>query len=151
MINCAFENGNQASLRHATVDVIVIKNGQVLLVKRNNKLLEGGKWSLTAGFVDRDETAAQAGAREVLEESGWQIKNLTLLTIRDNPDRPAEDRQNISFVFFCEAVEKTGESDWESDEVRWFSLDSLPPREQLAFDHAEDIALYKRYLKENLT
>jgi 8-oxo-dGTP diphosphatase len=106
---------------------------------------------VVGGFVDRDETTSQAAAREVMEETGWQLKNLQLLTIRDNPDRPHEDRQNISFVYLAEAVGQTGQPDWESDEVKWFPLDNLPPREQIAFDHAASIDLYARYLKENFT
>src|SRR5436305_1720375 len=90
MIKCTFEDGNEASLRHITVDVIVVKDGRILLTKRNAKLLEGGKWGLTGGFMDRNETLKQAGEREVMEESGWKIRNLTLLTLRDNPDRPKE-------------------------------------------------------------
>jgi 8-oxo-dGTP diphosphatase len=94
---------------------------------------------------------AKTAAREILEETGWTIKDLTLLTIIDDPNRPGEDRQNVSFVYFAKAVTKTGEPDWESDEVRWYPLDNLPPKEQIAFDHADDIELYKTYLKENLT
>jgi 8-oxo-dGTP diphosphatase len=151
MISCTFEDGNQASLRHTVVDVLVIKDNAILMVKRTAKLLEGGKWGVVGGYVERDETTAQAVAREVMEETGWQLKNLQLLTIRDNPDRPHEDRQNISFVYLAEAVGQTGQPDWESDEVKWFPLDNLPPREQIAFDHAASIDLYARYLKENFT
>ncbi|HSX45708.1 MAG TPA: NUDIX hydrolase [Candidatus Saccharimonadia bacterium] len=150
MITCEFEDGNQASLRHAVVDTLVLKDDKILMVKRTAKLLEGGKWGIVGGFVDRDETVAEAAAREVFEETGWKIKDLTLLTYIDNPNRPNEDRQNISFVFFCEAVEQTGQPDWESDEVRWYPLNELPARAKTAFDHIDSIDLYKKYLAENL-
>ncbi|HWB39343.1 MAG TPA: NUDIX hydrolase [Candidatus Saccharimonadales bacterium] len=150
MINCEFEDGGKAKLRHVTTDVIVVKDGKILMVRRNQKLLEGGKWGLAGGFMDRDETVAQCATREVYEETGWEIQGLTLLTIVDGPDRPHEDRQNVSFVYFCEAVQKTGEPDWESDAVEWFGLDDLPPDEQIAFDHAKSIGLYKKYLTDNL-
>jgi 8-oxo-dGTP diphosphatase len=151
MITCAFEDGGKASLRHVVIDSLVLKDNQLLMIKRTGKLLEGGKWGLVGGFVDRDETLAQAAAREILEETGWQVKNLQLLTIKDNPNRPKEDRQNISFVYFCEAVEKIGEADWESDDQQWFSFDELPARENIAFDHADSIDLYQNYLAQNLT
>jgi 8-oxo-dGTP diphosphatase len=112
--------------------------------------LEGGKWGLPGGFVDRDETLKEAAAREVLEETGWQVKDLQLLTIRDRPDRPKEDRQNISCVFIAQAVEEVGEADWESDDVQWFELDKVPAKELIAFDHVSNISLYQRYLKEGL-
>ena len=71
MINCEFENGNKASLRHVVVDNLVLKDGKILLVKRTGKLLEGGKWGLAGGYVDRDETVKEAAKREILEETGY--------------------------------------------------------------------------------
>lgn len=149
MLTCTFENGNTAALRHVVVDTLVLKAGSVLLVKRAAKLLEGGKWGLVGGYVERDETTAEAAAREVLEETGYTVKDITLLTIRDNPDRPHEDRQNISFVYFCTAGEKVGDSDEEVTEQKWFSLTELPKELDLAFDHAVDLALYQTYLNQN--
>lgn len=146
MIICKFENGNEASLRHVTVDALVMKDGKILLAKRTGKLLEGGKWGLLGGFVNRDETLKEAVAREVMEESGFKIEDITLLTVRDNPDRPKEDRQNISFVYFCKAFEKIGEFDWEVDDLKWFDLNNIPSEEEIAFDHYQDIQLYKAFL-----
>jgi ADP-ribose pyrophosphatase YjhB (NUDIX family) len=82
MINCTFENGNKANLRHTVVDTIVIKDGKILLVKRNKKLIEGGKWGLTGGYMELNETIVEAAKREVYEESGWEIKDLTLIAIK---------------------------------------------------------------------
>src|SRR3972149_761645 len=127
MLKCLFEDGNETSLRHLVVDALVLKDNKILLVKRIGKLLEGGKWGLVGGFVGRDETLKEAVAREILEETGYKVESVTLLTIRDNPDRPKEDRQNVSFVYFCTATEKTGDTDWESEEQQWFSFDQLPP------------------------
>jgi len=143
MLTCTFENGSQASLRHVTVDAILIRDEKVLLVRRAEGMLEGGKWALCGGYVERDETLREALAREVLEESGYNIKNIKLLTIRDNPDRPHEDRQNISFVFACEAGEKIGESDAEVSEQKWFELSQLPEDSQIAFDHKENLEVFK--------
>ncbi len=151
MINCEFENGNKASLRHVVVDNLVIKDDKILLVKRTGKLLEGGKWGLVGGFVERDENIKEAVAREVLEETGYKVEGITLLRIIDTPNRPAEDRQNISFVHFCTALEKVGTADDESDEQTWFDLSALPPEAQFAFDHFSDIELYKEYLKKSFS
>lgn len=143
MIKCTFENGNEASLRHVIVDALVLNgDNQILLVKRVGKLLEGGKWALPGGFVDRDETCEQAAKREVLEETGYKISDIKLLKINDNPDRPHEDRQNVAFVYTCMAGDKMSEGDWESDEQKWFDLDNLPKEEEVAFDHFGDIRFY---------
>jgi ADP-ribose pyrophosphatase YjhB (NUDIX family) len=154
MITCYFEKGNKAdngSLRHAVVDALVIKDDRILLVKRADGILEAGKWALVGGFVEPNETLVQTVEREVFEETGYKVSDVCLLTIRDNPDRPHEDRQNIAFVFVCNAQEKEGESDWEVVEQTWFSFDALPPEEQIAFDHMKNIQLYQEHKAKGLS
>lgn len=152
MITCTFENNSNASLRHITVNAIVVKDNQVLLGKRgtvNGKpILESGKWGLLGGFFGRDENLIQGVIREVLEESGWEIKNLQLLRINDNPNRPKEDRQNMDMIFVAKAVRQIKTSDEEVSQLQWFDLDKLPQKEEMAFDHGEDLEIYKKYLKE---
>jgi ADP-ribose pyrophosphatase YjhB (NUDIX family) len=146
MITCHFKNANETSLRHAVVDVLVLKDNKVLLVKRAQNFIEGGKWALVGGYMERDENLHQAVEREIFEETGYRVANITLLTIRHNPDRPNEDLQNISFVFFCNALEKEGQPDNESDMQQWHPLDSIPP---LAFDHTQNVTLYLQYKRES--
>lgn len=147
MINCIFEDGDKASLRHVVVDVVVTKENKILLEKRSKGLLEEGKWGLIGGFVDRDETSKEAVRREAFEETGYRVDDIKLLTIRDNPDRPNEDRQNIALVFACVALSKEGTKDDESTDVKWFEFDKLPKKEEIAFDHYKDIQLYLDYKK----
>jgi 8-oxo-dGTP diphosphatase len=142
MINCVFENNNKALLRHVTAEVIVTKENKILLVKRALRLLEGGKYGLIGGYLDRDETITEGAIREVREETGYNINIIGLLRIKNKPDRPGEDRQNVSFVFVAEALDKVGEADDESTEVTWFDLNNLPAKENFAFDNHDDIALY---------
>lgn len=154
MLTCFFENNNKASLRHVTVNAIVVKDGKVLLGKRGTldgkPLLESGKWVLLGGFFGRDETLVEAVKREVMEESGWEIDNLVLLRINDRPNRPKEDRQNVDMIFFADAVKQVGSSDEEVSRLEWFDLDKLPQAELMAFDHGEDIELYLKHLKKHL-
>jgi len=148
MINCTFENGAKASLRHTVIDAIVEKDSQILLIKRSPQLVEGGKWAFVGGFVERNEVLKDTVAREVPEEAGYSVKNIRLFTIRDNPLRH-EDRQNISIVFLCSADQKVGEHDEEVTDVKWFDLDKLPNEEEFAFDHFDIAQLYLNYRKEN--
>lgn len=145
MISCAFENGNGANLRHVVIDAIIIKENSILMVKRSEKILQGGKWGLIGGYLERDETLEQGLLREVLEETGYKLTKTEFFTIIDNPKRKGEDRQNIAFVYICQAGEKTGEADWESTAQEWFDLDNLPKEEEIAFDHYQIIDLYLKY------
>ncbi len=154
MIHCTFENNGTASLRHVTVNAIVVKDGKILLGKRGTyqgKLLsEYGKWGLLGGYFDRDETLTQAVKREVMEESGWEVDEPVLFRINDNPDRPREDRQNVDMIFIAQAIRQTGAHDEEVRELKWFGLDELPTPDKIAFDHGQAIAMYIQYVKGGL-
>ena len=143
MIKCEFENGHQAKLRHTTLGAIVVRGDEILLEKRTKSLLEGGKWGIPGGYMELNETIPEALKREVHEETGWEIDDLKLAFVNSNPDRPGEDRQNVDHIFFATATKKTGEGDWESDDVKWFKLDNLP--HEIAFDHQQSIDLYLKY------
>ncbi len=151
MINCAFENGNKNSLRHVVVDMLVIKDNKILLVKRAPQLTNGNKYALIGGFMERDETSQQAALREIMEEAGYRAKIVSLFRIIDHPNRRGEDRQNISFVYLVKPLEKIGTSDQEVKELKWFDLDKLPPPEEFAFDHLDNIKLYLQHLKTPFT
>ena len=101
--------------------------------------------------MEYGETLMKTCKREVMEESGWEIYNIRLLRINDNPNRPAEDRQNVDIVFVVDAIKKKSISDEEVTKLRLFSLDKLPPKEKIAFDHWEHLELYRKYLKEPFT
>ena len=149
MIDCHFENGNKASLRHVVVHAIVEKDGKLLLERRATTLsLEGGKWALPGGFLDRDETAGQGALRELQEETGWEGEVISLFKVNTNPNRPHEDRQNVALDFIIKPVKQIAKPDSEVTEIAWVPLDALPPLSEFAFDHGESIKLYLEYRKK---
>lgn len=149
MITCYFENGNEAKLRHAVVDAIIISKGKILLVKRSSSaVVEPNKYALPGGFLDRDENTMQAVVREVSEETGYKGKVKFLFEIIDDPDRCSDTRQNVGFVYVVSVFGKRGKEDkHETAEVAWFDLDKLPAN--IGFDHREIIERYKKYLKKS--
>ena len=120
-------------MRPATVDALVFKENNVLLVKRGREPFKG-KWALPGGFIEESETAEEACRREVKEETGLDVKVLELHAVYSAPGRDL--RGCVSVVFFCrlEGGELRGGDD--AKEAQWHSLDSLP---ELAFDHAKII------------
>jgi len=152
MISCKYENGDEVSLRHLVVDAIIIRDNKILLVKRgsyNGKpISESGKWALVGGFLDRDENLEEGIKREILEETGWEVNNLKILHINDNPQRPCEDRQNVAVIFIAKPVKQTVIKTEETKDLRWFDLNNLPAKKEMAFDHLEEIEIYKNYIKE---
>jgi 8-oxo-dGTP diphosphatase len=147
MITCYFEKSKTpVNLRHVVVDMLVVKDKKILLVKRGDRWLEPGKWAVPGGFLERDETGEQAALRELKEETGYNGRVIKLFQVIDNPRRRHEDRQNVSLVYLIKPFKKVGEPDGEIAKVKWFDLDQLPPAKDIAFDHLEII---KIYLKEN--
>lgn len=150
MIECIFENGKKANLRHVTVGALVINSkDEVLLVKRAEDIIRGGKYTVPGGFIDRDETAYEAVIRELKEEAGVSGEVIKLLRINDNPERPKEDRQNVDFIFLVHAISDSNNHDSEVTEVKWFNKDNLPDEDSFAFDHREIILEYFRK-KDNI-
>jgi 8-oxo-dGTP diphosphatase len=59
--------------------VIVNKKGEFLLLKRSNAGSRPGGWDFCGGAVEAGENPEQAAAREVEEESGLKVVNLSLI------------------------------------------------------------------------
>ena len=143
MINCTFENGRKASLRHVVVDAITVKDQKILLIRRALQLSNGGKWAIPGGFLDRDETCEQAIAREVKEETGLKATSVKLFKITDDPNRKNEDRQNVAFVYIVEASGQIKFDPHEVTDAKWFNINNLPKENEFAFDHYEIIRGYR--------
>lgn len=153
MIQCTFENGNTTTnLRHVTVAAITInEKNEVLLVKRAPHLLNGNKYCLPSGFLDRDESTEQATLRELKEETGYDGKIKFLFQLVDNPDRPKEDRQNVEFRYIVEIVDGEKILNDEVTKIEWVPVNKLPSEEERAFDHLETVELYLEYLKKQFS
>ena len=149
MINCTFENGDKASLRHVTVVAIARnKEGKILLTKRAPHLLRGGKWTVPGGFLDRNENTSEGIKREIEEETGLAASEVTLFRVNDR-ERSKEDRQNVDFIFLA-VVDGELKKDTETIGFKWIDEKTLPPDEEFAFDHRESILKYFEHLKEPL-
>jgi ADP-ribose pyrophosphatase len=129
-----------------TVDAVIVRTldegDEVLLIERKHAPFEGC-WAIPGGFVDMDETLADAAKRELYEETGVIVNKLHQLHTFDAVNRDPRDR-TISTIFLGFANEdsllKAGDDASSAD---WFSLDALPP---LAFDHEQILDYVKKYL-----
>src|SRR6056297_1531579 len=128
-----------------TVDCIILagkekQNYKVVLIKRLNPPYKG-KWAFPGGFVDIDEDLLPAAKRELEEETGLRIEQLSQFKAYGKVDRDPRGR-TITIVylgFINEITPLRAKSD--AKEAQWFDLKSLPP---LAFDHEEILKDFKR-------
>ena len=128
------------------VRTAVFRDGRVLLVK---EWLDG-LWTMPGGWADETDAPSEAAARECREESGYEVKIVRLIALKDRRRHAYSPRSlgGIYKVFFL--GELTGGEPTVSDEtteVGFFPLDGLPPL-SLARTLPEDIELAQRYARE---
>jgi 8-oxo-dGTP diphosphatase len=122
-----------------TVDVLVERDGALLLVKRK---YDPPGWALPGGFVDYGEKVADAAVREAKEETGLDVVLTALLHVYSDPSRDPR-KHSITTAFVATATgEPVGGDD--AAEARFWPLDALPS--PIAFDHARIIADFVRFL-----
>jgi len=101
------------------VRVMLIKNGQVLLVRQT--YMPG--WFMPGGGVKRGETLEQAVRREAWEEIGAEMGELRLL---GSYTHFGEHKSDHNALFLCTDFTFNNKQDREIAEVRFFPLEDLP-------------------------
>jgi len=109
------------------VGVIVFRDQEVLLVKRN-KEPNKGQWSIPGGKQMIGETVAEAAQRELLEETGVNVDQLLLVDVVDAiiPDVEGKIKYHYTLVDYM-GHWKSGKSRPGDDaqEVSWVRLNEL--------------------------
>ncbi len=113
---------------YVAVYLILLRDEQVVLLRRSNTGYEDGNYSLIAGHVERDERATQAVCREAAEEAGIQLQETDVKMQGVLHRRGPDDRIYIDFFFVAEHWEGkvyNAEPD-KCDDLSWFPLADLP-------------------------
>ncbi len=125
--------------RNPAVGVAVLvrdDSGRALLVRRAPGQTRAGLWCVPCGYVEWGEEVRDAARREVLEETGLEVRLGEVVFVASN----SHDRAALTVgIWFAGEVSggTLGASD-DADEVGWFPVDALPP---LAFP--TDAALFE--------
>jgi len=109
------------------VYAILIKDNQILLLRRYNTGYEDGNYSFPAGHLDGNETLEDAIVREVKEEIDVNIEKQNL-TLEHLIHRNADDSERIDFFYIVknwEGEPRIIEKD-KCDELKWVNKDDLP-------------------------
>ncbi len=104
------------------VGAVVIDAGKILLVRRGHEPLKG-RWSLPGGALELGETLEQGVIREVLEESGLQVRPAAMIEVFDRITRDeASGRIRYHYVlvdFLCKVTGGTVCCASDAEEARW--------------------------------
>jgi ADP-ribose pyrophosphatase YjhB (NUDIX family) len=108
-------------------------NGRVLLARRAQDP-DQGKWDLPGGFLEEGEPPLDALRRELLEETGLEIEPIDFVGAWADRYGDAEDAPStLNLYWTARIVSGVPTAADDVSELRWFSLDDLPPDDELAF------------------
>lgn len=125
-----------------------------------------GKWQVTCGYLDFDETTKDAVIRELYEELGLVVnnsENVNLYKIIDDPKR--DSRQNVSFRYIVRMnysdlmkqltsgsinidTESRGGEDNEVDDIRLISSEDVE-NYSWAFNHEDLLKEVRMKIRED--
>lgn len=136
------------TVQFLTVDVLLFRYGQVLLVKR--KYAPGrGTYALPGGFKNNNETSHDAALRELREECGIDLKQISqkqLISsiIFDSPTRNIENGSipRITIVYcynLATYVNVTLTASDDAESCDWFDIDDAINNLNMFSDHRDII------------
>jgi 8-oxo-dGTP diphosphatase len=129
-----------------TVDAIIQKNSQILLVKRKKDPFKG-YLVLPGGFVNEGERVEDAAKREIKEETSLDIELIDILGVYSEPKR--DPRGHImSTVFIGKISESSDKIDALAQDdavaIEWLNLEEVD-NTRFGFDHKKIISDYIRW------
>jgi len=103
---------------------LIEHGGNILLVRRKTPP-HAGEWSLPVGFLQFGETAEQAAAREVAEETGLRVETTSLIGTYSDVVNP--QRRHLVLIFRSRILGGALQAGDDAAAVAWFSENNLPP------------------------
>lgn len=119
--------GSKPLILPGSVVIIINDQNEILLQKRLN-----GQWALPGGLMNLGESFEEVAKREVLEETGLEVFNLTLMKVYSGlkyyvKNKNGDELYSITAVFYTKDVSGEMTIDYkESKDMKYFSIDHLP-------------------------
>ncbi|MDE2311788.1 MAG: NUDIX domain-containing protein [Patescibacteria group bacterium] len=109
------------------VQLMLIKDDKILLLKRQNTGYMDGQYGLPAGHLESEESLVSAMIREAKEEAGLELKPEDLVFSQSMHRKSTPDY--LTFFFTVENYQGPEPQNTEPEkcsELNWFALDNLP-------------------------
>ncbi len=121
-------------------DVIAEVGDRIVFIERKNY---PPGWAFPGGFLDFGETVEQAAVREALEETSLDVELRALLGVYSRADRDPRG-QTVSVVY----IGRGSGIPRARDDAKGIGLFApTEPPQPLAFDHAQILDDYLRFLR----
>ena len=111
----------------ASLYLILIKDGKILLMRRKNTGFEDGNYGLPSGHLEDNESLTQGLSREIQEEIGIDIHPSDLQLVHIMHRKQNDIRLDFFFTTNIQTTEPRNNEPEKCDDVQWFSLNNLPP------------------------
>jgi ADP-ribose pyrophosphatase YjhB (NUDIX family) len=100
------------------------RDGEVLLVRER----DDGGWTVPGGWADLGDPPSAMVAREVKEESGFDVVARKLAAVYDRNRHPHPPSPNHAYkmMFICELMGGEAKPSYETPEVAFFARNRLP-------------------------
>lgn len=124
------------------VSVLVVSEHQVLLGQRGRVAIRPGLWCLPCGHIERDESFVAAARREVREETGLEIRPVSIINVASN--HFADNMHSLVVVLLAVPLTEHVCAGDDLVEAGWFPLEG--PFPDMAFQaDLHIIRQYRRY------
>jgi 8-oxo-dGTP diphosphatase len=134
------------------VHLVLLRDQEVLLLRRANTGYEDGNYSVIAGHLDGNETASKAMVREALEEAGIIVAPADLRFVHvmhRKEEAEADERIDLFFATTRWQGELEIAEPEKCSELRWSPLDALPtnmvPYVRAAVEHYRQHQAYAEF------
>jgi len=142
--------GHAKCLSVGLTTLIINEKGEILLEKR----ADNGKYCLPGGSIDLDETVIEGAKREVYEETGIKLEEISLFSVRSGsktdfhyPNGDVTQYVDLNFIAYVNSEDISLKKDSESTYLAFVSPDALPEEKNIL---PGSYAILKKYLAHDL-
>jgi len=114
------------SMFPVTAHIFLLREDQVLLLRRFRTGYEDGNYSVVAGHLDGDETVIAAAVREIEEEVGVEVKPEDIEVVGVMHRKSGDERIDFFLVTRKWAGEPVNREHDKCDDIGWYVYDNLP-------------------------
>lgn len=111
--------------------VVLVSNGDWLLMVKRGVEPQMGRWAFPSGYVDRGEVVEHAAVREVKEETGLDVELDSFVGMYSLEGNPV-----ILAVFSAQVTGGEIQAGHDAEDAQWYAASHLP---DLPFPHDQQI------------